>query len=105
MNTFPGIHPSGYAKHVKFFSRKNFRGKINANGQIVLVNPNGIFFGPTASVNVGGLIASGLNISTFDFLNGDYIFNEVVGSEGFVINRDAVNELSVYFCYIKTKDV
>ena len=46
-------------------------GQINANGQVVLVNPNGIFFGSTASVNVGGLIASGLDISPSDFMNGD----------------------------------
>jgi len=72
-------------------SASDIRGQINANGQVVLVNPNGIFFGETASVNVGGLIASGLNISTTDFLNGDYIFNEVVGSDGFVINSGLIN--------------
>ncbi len=69
----------------------DIRGQINANGHIVLVNPNGIFFGETASVNVGGLIASGLNISTSDFMNGDYIFNEVMGSDGFVINSGLIN--------------
>ena len=42
-------------------------GQINANGQVVLVNPNGIFFGSTSSVNVGGLIASGLVRSPIDF--------------------------------------
>ena len=72
-------------------SASDIRGQINANGQIVLVNPNGIFFGETASVNVGSLIASGLNISTTDFLNGDYIFNEVVGTDGFVINSGLIN--------------
>jgi filamentous hemagglutinin family protein len=69
----------------------DIRGQINANGQVVLVNPNGIFFGPTSSVNVGGLIASGLNISTSDFMNGDYIFNEVLGTDGFVVNSGLIN--------------
>lgn len=46
-------------------------GQINANGQVVLVNPNGIFFGRNASINVGGLIASGLDIDPVDFMNGD----------------------------------
>jgi filamentous hemagglutinin family protein len=69
----------------------DIRGQINANGQVVLVNPNGIFFGPTASVNVGGLIASGLNISTRDFMNGDYIFNEVLDTNGTVINSGIIN--------------
>ena len=36
-------------------------GKINANGSVWLVNPNGLFFGKDAQVNVGGLVASTLN--------------------------------------------
>ncbi|MCP4277879.1 MAG: filamentous hemagglutinin N-terminal domain-containing protein, partial [Gammaproteobacteria bacterium] len=66
-------------------------GQINANGHIVLVNPNGLFFGQDASINVGGLIASGLSISTQDFMNGDYIFNEVLGADGAVINQGIIN--------------
>ena len=61
-------------------------GQINANGNVVLVNPNGIFFGQSATVNVGGLIASGLDISAADFMNGGYIFNQVSESDGIVFN-------------------
>ena len=32
-------------------------GKMNANGNIWLINPNGIFFGKDAQVNVGGLVS------------------------------------------------
>jgi filamentous hemagglutinin family protein len=35
-------------------------GQLNANGQVYLINPNGIVFGPGAEVNVGGLVASTL---------------------------------------------
>lgn len=66
-------------------------GQINANGQVVLVNPNGIFFGQTAIVNVGGLIASGLDISSSDFMNGDYIFNQMSESDGIVFNSGLLN--------------
>ena len=38
-------------------------GQINANGQVYLINPNGIVFGQGAQVNVGGLVASTLDIS------------------------------------------
>ncbi|MHB0990509.1 MAG: beta strand repeat-containing protein [Burkholderiales bacterium] len=37
-------------------------GHLNANGQVYLVNPNGIVFGQGSEVNVGGLVASTLNI-------------------------------------------
>jgi len=66
-------------------------GRIDANGQVILVNPNGIFFTPTSMVNVGGIIASGLMIQPNDFMNGNYIFNEVLGSDGAVINHGMIN--------------
>ncbi len=45
-------------------------GRINANGQVFLVDPNGILFGKSAQVNVGGLTASTLDITNADFLAG-----------------------------------
>ena len=66
-------------------------GRIDANGHVILVNPNGILFTPTATINVGGIIASGLDISPSDFMNGNYIFNEVLGSDGGVINSGIIN--------------
>lgn len=38
-------------------------GKLNANGQVYLINQNGILFGAGAQVNVGGLVASALSLS------------------------------------------
>ena len=66
-------------------------GQIDANGKVILVNPNGIFFTPTASLNVGSLIASGLDITPNDFMNGHYIFNEIPNSNGAVINSGMIN--------------
>ncbi len=45
-------------------------GTIDANGQVYLINPNGLIFGPTASVNASGILASTLNISDSAFQNG-----------------------------------
>ena len=52
-----------------------FFGKLDANGQVFIVNPNGVIFGPGAQVNVGGLLASTLNLSTSDFMSGHYTFS------------------------------
>jgi filamentous hemagglutinin family protein len=66
-------------------------GKVNADGHVILVNPNGIFFGESASLNVGGLVASGLDISPDEFMEGNYLFTEVLGTQGTVINAGLIN--------------
>ncbi|HEX7030587.1 MAG TPA: filamentous hemagglutinin N-terminal domain-containing protein, partial [Gammaproteobacteria bacterium] len=63
-------------------------GTINANGRVLLVNPNGLLFGRSASVNVGSLIVSGLNIDADDFMAGDWTFeNAGSATGGLVINH------------------
>jgi filamentous hemagglutinin family protein len=42
-------------------------GALNANGRVYIINANGIVFTKGASVNVGGLVASTLNITDDDF--------------------------------------
>ncbi|HEX4152333.1 MAG TPA: YDG domain-containing protein, partial [Steroidobacteraceae bacterium] len=37
-------------------------GHLDANGQVWLINPNGVLFGKSAQVNVGGLVASTLDL-------------------------------------------
>nr|WP_082591417.1 YDG domain-containing protein [Duganella sp. Root198D2] len=48
------------------------QGALKANGQVFLLNPNGVLFSPTAQVNVGGLLASTLDMSNQDFMSGNY---------------------------------
>ncbi|MFG1343516.1 GLUG motif-containing protein [Xanthobacter autotrophicus DSM 431] len=63
-------------------------GAINANGQVFIVNSAGILFTGTSQVNVGGLVASTLDISNADFLAGNYVFSG--SSTGSVVNRGAL---------------
>ena len=60
-------------------------GHLNANGQVFLSNPNGMYFAPGASVDVGGLVATTHNISDADFMAGNYVFNRN-GATGNIVN-------------------
>ena len=50
-------------------------GAIRANGQVFLVNPNGVYFSPTATADVGALLATSLSMSTPDFMVGGNRFS------------------------------
>ena len=64
-------------------------GKLTANGQVFLVNPGGVIFGKTAQVDVGGLVATTMNISDKDFANGNYHFTRD-GSTASVVNNGQI---------------
>ncbi|MEW7978826.1 MAG: filamentous hemagglutinin N-terminal domain-containing protein [Candidatus Sedimenticola endophacoides] len=49
-------------------------GQPSVNGQLFLVNPAGVLFGPGGRFDGGALVASTLGISDADFLSGDYRF-------------------------------
>ena len=70
-------------------------GQLNANGQVFLVNPNGVLFAPGASVSVGGLFASSLAISDTDFMAGQYRFSRD-GIAGDVVNQGQIVALNGY---------
>src|SRR5207253_2851238 len=61
-------------------------GRLTANGQVFLTNPNGVLFAPSASVYVGGLFATTLSIADKDFLNGRYNFYNAGGAKS-VVNQ------------------
>jgi len=64
-------------------------GQLNANGRVFVVNPNGIFIGPTGSVNSGSFVASTLSIRTDDFVTGNTVF-EGNGASATVSNAGTI---------------
>jgi filamentous hemagglutinin family protein len=88
LNRVVGVDPS------------SIMGTLSANGRVFLVNPNGVIFGPNSRVDVAGLVASSLNISNDDFINGNYVFSKN-GKNGYVINQGNINvQKGGYVCLL-----
>ncbi len=64
-------------------------GRLTANGQVVLINQYGVLFGPNSQVDVGSLVASTLNVTDRNFLDGNYVFANG-GRAGAVVNQGAL---------------
>jgi len=64
-------------------------GHLNANGQVWLINPNGILFGAGAQVNVGALVASTLAIPDSEL--GAQTRHFAGNGSGSVINQGNIN--------------
>jgi filamentous hemagglutinin family protein len=72
-------------------------GTLSANGQVYLINPNGVLIGPGGMVNTAGFTASTRDIADSDFLSGNFHFTG--GSAAGVQNLGTINALGgdVYF--------
>jgi filamentous hemagglutinin family protein len=60
-------------------------GRLLATGQVFILNPNGVLFGPSSQVNVRGLLASTLSMGDGDFMSGKYLLQG--GNSGKVVNQ------------------
>ncbi len=66
-------------------------GQVKANGQVVLMNPNGVFFKPGAQVDVGSLVAGAMQIGIDEFMSGNYRLQALKDSGGRVVNQGTIN--------------
>ena len=64
-------------------------GKIDANGQVILVNNNGIVFGQDGSASASSFTASTLDINDQDFMAGKNNFTSK-GSQGEIVNHGTI---------------
>ncbi|HEX5382209.1 MAG TPA: GLUG motif-containing protein, partial [Acinetobacter sp.] len=79
--------------YVKDSNASQIMGRLNANGQVFLLNPNGVVFSKTAQVNVGGLVASTLNITESDIQNGKYTLKGDANSTATIENHGTIQTL------------
>jgi filamentous hemagglutinin family protein len=67
-------------------------GKLNAPGQVFLLNASGILFGTTSQVNVGGLVATSYHLSDADFMAGRMAFERAgTATPGSVTNQGSIS--------------
>ena len=64
-------------------------GHLEANGQVWLINPNGVLFGQSAQVDVGGLIASTLDLDDSSLFSNTRRFSG--SGKGSVINEGTIH--------------
>ena len=64
-------------------------GQLQSNGRVFLINPAGILVGAGARVDVGGFVASSLNVRTEDFLANRLNFQATPGA-GLVRNEGSI---------------
>ena len=67
-------------------------GHLNANGQVYLINPNGVVFGKGAQVNVGGLVASTLDLNDADFVGSTRSFSGSAAAS--IVNQGSITAAS-----------
>ncbi len=66
-------------------------GKLTSNGQMYLINPNGIVFAHGSEVDVNSLFASTLDMKDQDFMNGVYAFSQKDGKFlGKILNQGTI---------------
>ena len=65
-------------------------GQLTANGNVILVNPNGILFSKTATVDVNGLVATTADIDDQDFMNGGLNFNKAGNPNATIENQGLI---------------
>jgi filamentous hemagglutinin family protein len=63
-------------------------GSLTAPGTVMLMNPNGVMFGQSATVNVGSLIATTGNIDVNNFLNTGGA--QITGAAGSITNQGSI---------------
>ena len=66
-------------------------GQVLANGNIAILNGNGVLFSAGAQVNVAGLLATTANILDEDFMAGEFNLQHSSNYLGLIINQGNIN--------------
>ncbi|MCH9784206.1 MAG: filamentous hemagglutinin N-terminal domain-containing protein [Gammaproteobacteria bacterium] len=81
------------------------KGALTANGNIFLINPNGIVFGANAEVDVAGLLATTFDIADQDFLDGKFNFSGELMNNASITNQGKIELNGDGFVYLIAPNV
>jgi filamentous hemagglutinin family protein len=84
-------------------SNSLIEGAMNANGQVILINPNGIVFSNGAQINVNGFTGSTLDISEEDFIKGNYKFQG--NSQNSILNLGTIKASNKSYVALLGKEI
>ncbi len=66
-------------------------GRVTGNGSVYLLNPNGVVIGPGATIDTGSFVATASNISTANFMSGQYRFESALNKAARIVNHGEIN--------------
>ena len=78
-------------------------GALNANGQVWILNSNGILFNKSAKINTAGLLATTAQLSDKDFQDGNYNFKN--SSKNSVINLGTIEVANSGYVVLSSNEV
>lgn len=87
----PGVNSIALNRVVGSLDPSRIMGTLRANGQVVLINPNGLYFGKDSVVDVAGLVGTTANITNENFMNGNMKFDQAGNPNAQIINDGTIN--------------
>ena len=69
-------------------------GGLRANGQVWLLNPNGMLIGASGQINSAGFLGSTRALSDADFIAGRYQFSDAAKPGGAVVNQGTISAVN-----------
>ncbi|MEW6550784.1 MAG: MBG domain-containing protein [Campylobacterota bacterium] len=78
-------------------------GALNANGQVWILNSNGVLFGKNASINTSGILATTAQLSDADFNAGNYNFKNSTSAS--IINQGAITVVNTGSVVLASNEV
>ncbi|HEU5047882.1 MAG TPA: YDG domain-containing protein [Rickettsiales bacterium] len=76
---------------VNALTPSQINGTLTANGNLVIINPNGVIFGRNSQVNANSLIATSSDIDNGSFMqNSKLVFNKPGSSAAQIVNQGSI---------------